>query len=173
MNWQLAVKSARLNSYGMFQPNGPNFLLSWDEQNFCYMSFPWNWKLISSLSLWRKAAGFKTTQTTKLGLLTGVVQMLKQCQQSERLTFHFGTCPNNIISCQLKHYILQKKLNLNNRVQESNRVQKNWPGWLVAKTILVTKMLLLNVKSRVFYFLPIVECVLRYVSVCTTQTRPF
>ena len=99
--------------------------------------------------------------------------MLKQCQQSERLTFHFGTCPNNIISCQLKHYILQKKLNLNNRVQESNRVQKNWPGWLVAKKILVTKMLLLNVKSRVLHFLPIVECVLRYVSVCTTQTRPF
>ena len=38
MNWVLALKSARLNSYGMFQPRALNFLRSYIKIGFCGLS---------------------------------------------------------------------------------------------------------------------------------------
>ena len=129
----------------MFQPSGPNFLLSWREKlNFCssfncfslpsicfappsifllllrfffYSSFDlfcssleFSLELeIDFLSLWRKAAGFKTTQTTKLGSVELSCTNVETVSTEREANFPFW-----ILAKQ--HHLIQLKLRYHSKV---------------------------------------------------------
>ena len=146
----------------MFHPSGPNFLLSWRKKItfFCSSfdlfcsSLEFSLELeIDFLSLWRKAAGFKTTQTTKLGSVELSCTNVETVSTEREANFQFWNPAKqrHLIQLKIRYYsknISLQSFHLNNCVQESNRIQQNWPCWLVAET----DMLLLDNRVHFIFF---------------------
>ena len=71
INWTVAAKSAELNSYGIFQPRGPNFLRScttvWRNAAAYSIGFHWGMLVTSSWS-WgkKKKMRFKVDRKSKI-----------------------------------------------------------------------------------------------------------